>query len=271
VLTEDTSAHKALLLIGPPRCGKGTIGRTLTSLLGPEHVCAPSLTRMGNQFGLQQFLGKSLAIVGDAESSVKAAAAAVDDLKVIIGEDTVTVHRKNRDDWVGRLGVRLMLAANVIPAFLDPSGALAERLMPIKFAVSFAGREDTSLEEKLAAELPGILNWAIEGLADLVDNGKVFAEPSGSAEMKKALRMDFSPIREFLTECCERVSDDEWVERGELYSAYREWCYDTGRFPLNRDGFGRDLRSVMPDVMGDGAQKRVGGAKVRVYYGVSVV
>lgn len=38
VLTPDTSQHKAIFLVGPPRGGKGIISRTLRTLIGPRNT-----------------------------------------------------------------------------------------------------------------------------------------------------------------------------------------------------------------------------------------
>ena len=51
------------------------------------------------------------------------------------------------------------------------SGALAGRLLVILFQHSFFGREDPGLTDRLMGELPGILNWAIEGYERLQARG----------------------------------------------------------------------------------------------------
>ena len=47
LLTQDTRQHKILLIVGPPRSGKGTIGRVLRELLGHENVVGPTLSSLG--------------------------------------------------------------------------------------------------------------------------------------------------------------------------------------------------------------------------------
>jgi hypothetical protein len=65
LLVPDTSQQKMFLLVGPKRSGKGTIGRTLTQLVGAGNVCGPSLASLSGEFGLQQLLGKQLAVVSE--------------------------------------------------------------------------------------------------------------------------------------------------------------------------------------------------------------
>jgi putative DNA primase/helicase len=51
LLAPDTSHQKIFVLVGPPRSGKGTIGRLLKSMLGPSNICSPTFSSMGTPFG----------------------------------------------------------------------------------------------------------------------------------------------------------------------------------------------------------------------------
>jgi putative DNA primase/helicase len=68
-LLPDTSQHKILTVVGPPRSGKGTIARTHQSVLGAGNVASPTLGSLADQFGLQGLIGKTLAIISDARLS----------------------------------------------------------------------------------------------------------------------------------------------------------------------------------------------------------
>ena len=63
LLAGATGLQKIFLLVGPPRSGKGTIGRVLTGLLGPHNVAAPTLSGLATNFGLAPLVGKPLAII----------------------------------------------------------------------------------------------------------------------------------------------------------------------------------------------------------------
>jgi hypothetical protein len=52
----DTRLHKILLIVGPKRSGKGTIGRVIRALLGNHNVAAPTLAGLTKNFGLQALL-----------------------------------------------------------------------------------------------------------------------------------------------------------------------------------------------------------------------
>jgi len=170
-LLPNTLQQKILAIIGPPRSGKSTIARVLTELLGRRNVASPSIRSLSGSFGLWGMLDKMLAIIPDA-TLPNPCPALEELLKSISGEDSVDIHRKGMAPLTGiRLSTRLMLLANELPAFHDPSGALERRLIVLKTERSFYGREDIHLTNKLLEELPGILNWAIEGLMRLWKRG----------------------------------------------------------------------------------------------------
>ena len=64
-LSPDTSQQKIGGVIGPPRSGKGTIARILTKLLGATSVAGPWMNSLGETFGLEPLIPKSLAIISD--------------------------------------------------------------------------------------------------------------------------------------------------------------------------------------------------------------
>lgn len=175
-LTQDTSQQKILAVYGPPGSGKSTIARALTGVLGRGNVASPSIRDLSNHFGLWGLLDKKLAIIPDAVLP-RPCPALEELLKSLSGEDSVNIHRKGLPPLTGiRLGVRLMVLANELPAFQDPSGALKRRLITLRTTRSFFGNEDVHLTDRLLAELPGILNWSIDGLRRLTAQGR-FSNP----------------------------------------------------------------------------------------------
>jgi P4 family phage/plasmid primase-like protien len=195
-LLRNTAQQKILTILGPPRSGKSTIARVLTELLGRSNVASPSIRSLSGQFGLWGLLDKSLAIVPDA-TLPKPCPALEELLKSISGEDSVDVHRKGMAPLTGvRLPTRLMLLANEFPAFHDLSGALDQRLIVLKTEKSFYGKEDIRLTVKLLTELPGILNWAIEGLDSLWRRGHF---PDKASEINVETILDNVPDRNRVT------------------------------------------------------------------------
>src|SRR5690606_11253112 len=149
----------ALMLIGDKRSGKGTIARTLTTMLGSASVASPSFASLASEFGLAGIVGKKLAVIPDARVSGKTDTAMVAErILSWTGEDVISVNRKYKDVINVKLSARLMLVSNELPKFIDASGALARRFMVLGTQATFLGREDTELTAKLAPEVPQILH-----------------------------------------------------------------------------------------------------------------
>lgn len=243
VLSGQTDMHKIGVIIGPPRSGKGTIARVLEAMVGPSGYVAPTIARLGGNFSLESMIGRSLAVLGDVRWTHKDMAGAVETMLTISGEDGITVPRKNRDDWIGRLGIRFMLISNDVPSFNDTSGAFANRMVFVELRKSFLGREDRGLQARLEAELPGIFNWAMQGLVRLNRNGR-FTQSASVAELRQEVNHSASPILAWAEEWC--VFGDHTTSLDALFQSYKEWLTDQdSAMSPNKARFSRELRSAL--------------------------
>lgn len=268
LLTGDTSFQKIFMLVGPRRSGKGTIGRLLQALVGEANYCAPTLNGLGQQFGLESLVGKTLAVISDARLSGRADQSIVtENLLRISGEDVISAPRKFKTDWSAKLRVRFVILSNEVPALMDQSGALASRFVILQLRRSFYGKEDLGLDAKLLTELPGILLWALEGLDRLRARG-YFRQPGSGAEAVRQLETLASPIKGFVEDRCE-LNPGASVDSAALYGAWSSWCADQGRPPGTVPIFGRNLLSAYPELRV--SRPRADGSRARVYEGIRVM
>jgi putative DNA primase/helicase len=269
LLTPDTRLQKIFMLVGPRRSGKGTIGRVLRGLVGPDNVACPTLSSLGTNFGLWPLLGKTVAVISDARLSGRTdAAAVVERLLSISGEDAQTVDRKNLAPVTTKLSVRFIILTNELPKLRDSSAALPARMIVLRLAQSWYGKEDPSLTDRLLAERPGILLWAIQGWQRLQARG-YFIQPDSCKEMIGELNDLASPVGEFVREKCQ-VGPEYQVERSALFNDWKQWCEEQGRdHPGDSSTFGRDLRAVVPS-LGDSQPRTDTGDRVRVYTGIAL-
>ena len=245
MLTPSTRFQKILLDIGPPRCGKGMKYRVIRQVVGSGSYCSTSLNDLAADFGLQPLIGKSVAVISDARMSglqptpppsPKTCCASA-------ARDGPSVRRKHLANWSGS-AVRAIcghLERTPCCGIEDASGALASRFLVLRTTESWLGREDLELEAKFVPELPGILNWALEGYAWLYDRGR-FVQPRSAAELVQQFEALGSPIRAFLGQRCE-VGPPHEVSKTELFDAWCQWCDANGR-ALDRDG--RRVRARPP-------------------------
>jgi hypothetical protein len=140
------------------------------------------------------------------------------------------------------------------PAHRSIDGGQRFRILP--FDVSFLGREDRDLTNvrgtgKLQQELPGILNWALVGLARLRENGRFMDCPESDAAKIRMLRAS-EPIKGFVEEKCE-LGDDVHIDKALFYSRYRAYCRTVGERPMAANKFAERLLYLYPTI---GAAKR---------------
>lgn len=243
VLSGRTDLQKIASLVGPPRCGKGTIARVMEALLGSDSVASPTMEKMATQFGEQGLIGKSLAILADVRWNVRAVGEAVPVLLAISGEDARDVPRKNRTDWHGKLDARFVLMSNDTPTFTDASGALAIRMIHVVFGESFVGREDHTLTSRLLGELPGILNWALGGLRELIERGR-FEPPQCSVDLHAEVVRISAPVTGFVDDRCTLKPDCE-EELDDLYVQFEDWSKKAGYNNASvKEIFSRNLQSA---------------------------
>jgi putative DNA primase/helicase len=236
-----------MLMVGPTRGGKGVIARVLTALVGRQNMAGPTLNSLGGEFGLAPLIGKPLAIISDARFSGKGANIVVERLLSISGEDTLTVNRKYRDQWTGKLPSRLHVISNELPRLGDASTAVVGRIVLLLLTRSWLGKEDHDLEQRLHEELPAILNWALAGLERLDDSDGKFTRLASADEAIIAMRDLASPVAAFVREKCD-ISAAKEVDTETLYAAYKTWCEVNEHRKASRELFGRDLRAAVPSM-----------------------
>jgi putative DNA primase/helicase len=237
-ISADTNFQKAFLMVGRKRAGKGTIARVLRALIGERNYTGPPLESIGERFGLQPFIDKRVAIIGDAKLEGQGTHRLVSRLLSVTGEDAISVDRKGIEAWEGVLGTRVWVLSNSPPKFTDATGVIVDRFIPIQFRQSFAGREDTGLTAKLLGELPGILNRLIIALARLRARG-YFRIPESGKSLLEAMKRAASPLTVFVEDMCELVEYTEDIDT--FYPLYRDWCETNGHKVLNKESFKRDL------------------------------
>jgi hypothetical protein len=165
----------------------------------------------------------------------------------ISGEDALTVDRKWKPAWSGRLPTRFIILTNEIPELWDASGALASRFILLVLTKSFRGKENIELTDQLLEQAPGILNWSLVGLDRLTERGH-FKMPESSKAAVLQLEDLASPISAFLRERCELDDPNKTVLVETLWGAWKLWCEDNNRSIGTKAVFGRNLAAACPTV-----------------------
>ncbi len=271
LLTPDTRLQTIAFLLGPPRSGRGTIARVIRALIGNANVAGPTLSGLATNFGLSTFIGKPVAIVGDARLSKRSdVAVIVERLLNLSGEDAVDIDRKHLPLWTGKLPTRFMILANELPRFPDQAGALVSRYLLFRFLKSFVGKEDRGLDARLRAELPGIQLWAIEGWKRLRERGRFEQPKAGISDLKQARDLN-SPVGEWVRERANTEGENLRVRCDDAFGDWKQWCEAKNQHPGVESSFGRNLRSVVPTLDTSDPYRVVGSKSfARDYLGIEL-
>ena len=158
-----------------------------------------------------------------------------------------------------------------MPHFSDRSNGIWDRLrlIPFNVVIRNTDQQDPRLIDKLMEERPGILNWALQGLAELRMH-TVFPQSEEGRLALEQLRAESDHEATFLSETVR--ADPEGVEPFmRLYSAYREWCQDNGfNSPVSSSKFKNAILRVFPDAIFTRKRKEYLG-RISVIEGISFI
>lgn len=268
VLSGDTKQQKMLNIVGPRRSGKGTINKILVALLGQHNTVAPQMDELVDNFGLQPWLNKLLASFTDARITGRNTAGIVSQLLRIVGGDTITVNRKNKESWNGYLPTRIIIYSNEALQLSESSNALTGRMLVLSMTNSFFGKEDVTLSDKLIAELSGIFNWCLEGhRRRLARPSERFVQPKSGIELLETMEELGNPMSSFIEDVL--VYDPEsHVTKDALFACYKKWAVHKN-IPVGTDmAFKRKFLAATQDKHVNSSQIRENNERQRVYLGV---
>lgn len=250
-LTSYTHYQKMLLMVGKTRSGKGTVLDALAKVVGETNYCPITLVGLAGDHGLSQMPGGLVAAVEDAEDDPNIIQKALPVLKGLSGSKTgrAVINPKGRDFYQARLTRRIAVASNVMLVTDDGGGALASRWLVAVHNVSFLGKEDLTLGDRIAAEIASILNWALAGYADLVACGR-FVVPEGSAAAVSIMREESDPVTQFVfAECV--VGPGLWAAKADVRKHLEAWCRRHDVSCPNARKFKAKLGLVVPGLKPD--------------------
>jgi putative DNA primase/helicase len=241
-LTGHTSEQVLLLLYGTGANGKSTFLETLRALLG-DYATQTDFTTFQKREGegvrndLARLVGTRFVSAVEAEAGVPFAEALV---KQVTGGDVITARFLFREFFEFRPTFKLWLAANHKPTVRGNDHGIWRRIRLVPFTVTIPEPErDPALLIKLAAELPGILAWAVRGCLDWRERG--LGAPDAVKAATASYREEMDAFGGFLDETCV-VHEAASVTAKELYTAYQTWCEANGERARSQKALAMALR-----------------------------
>lgn len=236
--------EKNLFVVGPRQSGKSTFVDTVQALFGDM----PTVTNLTpQQIADTQF---------DAASLQEAALNAVNDINATKIEDSGTLkrvfsgerlklERKNQDAMFGAPKAKHTFSANWLPSVVGQDESLYRRVLLVEFPDKVDDDErDLQLDEKLEAELPGILNRALDARDRLHEQGGFTNDRSDTDTRRKWDSWQDAHKRFLYTQFDITGDSDDTVDKETYYQAYGEYCGRKGYELKPKQGVTKSLQWV---------------------------
>lgn len=241
------AAQKCFVIVGVGGAGKSVLLRVLNDiLLGKQNVSNVSWQALNERFKTAELFGKLANIFADLPTKY------IDDngiFKALVGEDYITVEKKNKNPFSFQSCARLLFSCNSIPKNCgDRSEGFYRRLIIMRFNRAVpADKMDPALLDKFRLEADGIFLFALEGLKRLMKNRFKFSETNVNIAELQQYRENNDSMLSFVKESCE-IDAKAHVSSTELFNAYKVYCEECGLKPYSQKMFVQQLMSAFPNL-----------------------
>jgi putative DNA primase/helicase len=225
-LTVDTSHETAVWLQGQSGGGKSTLIGGIQAMLGARCGVLGLANIEQSRFGLTGIVGKTLLVATEQPSGY---ILRTNILNSLISGEPIRVEKKFLHPFEVVPRCKLLWSMNSLPRVKGGANGIFRRVKVVPVGQVPEDERDSRVKELVQAEGPGILNWALEGLARLRKGGH-FEIPQCVQRATGEFKMLSDKPALFLEDMCE-LDPDGRVQSSHLYLAYKEWCQNNGYQP----------------------------------------
>lgn len=246
-LTSSTKEQCFFLLHGEGANGKSTLVDTLHRLMGSYGTTTPfsTFTQQDRSGGgprddIAALAGVRFVAAGEGEAGGRLDEATI---KSLTGGDVIAARHLYKSLFEFRPKFKIWLSTNHPPTIRGTDEAIWRRVRKIPFNVQFpegSPRRDPDLKARLFEELPGILNWAIEG--GLAWQREMLSQPEAVRAAVAEYREEQDRLGGFISSCL-NIRKDAFTSSSDMFRAYKKWCEDNGERPSTQRSLARQLKS----------------------------
>jgi putative DNA primase/helicase len=248
-LTGDISVQILPIFFGSGSNGKNVFLDTIMGILGPYAEEAPDgliTIRQGDEHPTEiaDLHGKRLVVASETEEGRKMRIGLV---KKITGNRYLKGRFMRQDYFQFERTHKTVLVTNNRPIVTESSNAIWRRLRLIPFTVTIPeAKQDKHLTDKLVAEWPGILAWAVRGCLDWQQRQCDLEFPEAVKQATEEYRADSDHVADFIAEWCVDWRGHEGqnmrTPKERVYMAYCSWCKGIGEDISTRNAFNSRMR-----------------------------
>ena len=240
-LTGVTYEHALFFGHGAGGNGKNVFINTIAGLMGDYAAVAAMETFIASNTDhhptdLAGLRGARLVTASETEEGRRWAESRI---KALTGGDRISARFMRQDFFEFTPHFKLFIIGNHKPSLRAVDEAMRRRMNLIPFTVTIPREErDERLSEKLKAEWPGILAWAIEGCMNW--QGETLAQPEAVRTATDQYLASEDAIALWLGECCTQNGNDSAASSA-LFLSWRAWAERAGEFVGNQKRFTQAL------------------------------
>ena len=245
-LTGSTREQTLNFVWGPGGNGKGVFLRALDGIMGEYAATAP-MDSFSSSKGdkhptdLAGLMGARLVTATETQAGRSWDEQRV---KALTGGDKIRARFMRQDFVEFQPRFKLVISGNHEPQIENVDEAMRRRIHIIPFTFKPAVR-DLELDEKLEAEWPQILRWAIEGALLWKQEG--LEPPDVVLAQTQAYFAEEDLPRQWIEACCELAegpSTEIFMGRAEAFASWKVWCMEQGEEPGKLRDFSKRLRPL---------------------------
>jgi putative DNA primase/helicase len=242
-LTGSTREHAIFFMYGTGANGKSVFLSTIAQLLGDYAKTAPvsAFTATTVEQHPTDMAGLRGARFVSAIETEDGKWWAESKIKSLTGGDRISARFMRQDFFDFLPQFKLCVAGNHKPGLKSVDEAIRRRMHLIPFTVTIPEHErDPELTEKLKAEFPAILQWAIQGCLAWQREG--LNAPSIVKDATADYMAAEDAIGRWLDDRCQ-VGSRHWAASSVLYTDYKMWCDRSGEREGSQKRFSQALEA----------------------------
>ncbi|MNK19433.1 hypothetical protein D3C87_376540 [compost metagenome] len=240
-LTSDARYQKAQLWLGSGANGKGVLANIVQKL--HENTAAIRLDALDG-FSLSVLIGASLIYVDE----VPKARINEQMLKSLIAGEKIQIDRKYETPLSTHIRGKWLVLGNHLPAITDHSIGFWRRwdIVPFNVTIKESERDPLLANSIIRTEMPGVLNWALEGLLRLQKRGAFEVTlPVAMQNILSDAKRESNSVQAWFEENDIVASHSLQSTKDEIYENYREWCSRNGMASMASPRFWQTIRGIV--------------------------
>ena len=240
----DLKLEKCLVLYGIGSNGKSVFFDIIIALMGVENISNFSLQSLTDNTGYTRanLSGKLLNYASELSSKMNTSF-----FKMLVSGEPIEARQIYGRPFLLRQVPRLIFNTNELPFDIEQNDGFYRRFMLIHFDQTITEQEmDPELARKIiAAELPGVFNWVLEGL-QRISTDKQFSPCDAVSKALVEFREGHDPIRLFLSEIQAepRNIGVSKFKLKTLHGRFVDFCKEFGYSSCNLQKFSKRIQAV---------------------------